>query len=62
MLETEVWVDFGASAMDLSIGFFGVLNVFHDDVAVLKGRLSESDFQKLDVFDFLIDVIIFGTH
>jgi hypothetical protein len=53
---------FALGLVNIPINFFALLEVFDDDVAVLKGVLTESHLKALDVGNLLLELIVFGAH
>ena len=48
--------------VNIPINLFALLEVLDNDVAVLKGILTESHLQALDVGNLLLELVVFGAH
>lgn len=48
--------------MDRRVVLFTLSDILDDHVAVLQGVLTESHLEEFYVFDFFIDLIVFGAH
>lgn len=48
--------------VDRSVVLFTLSHILDDHVAVLQGILTESHLEEFYVFDFLVDLVVFGAH